>query len=396
MPSRLSLLSLPALLLAAAAWATVPAAPQLDAPAYILIDALTGKSLAEKAVDEPRRPASLAKMMTAYLAFEAIAAGRRQLDEPVRVSRRASEAGGYKMGFTAGEQVELELLLLAMIHRSGNDAAEAIAELLGGSSDQFVATMNRKAAQLGMEDTVFGNPSGRDEPGVVSTSTARDLARLAARTIADFPQLYRLYGIDDFEFGRARLPSRNRLLASLAGADGLKTGHTSAAGHCLAASMMRRDREGMRLIAVVLGAASADARDAAAGELFAYGYRNWQSVLLLAEPQPTLGQIRVWGGQADQVALRPDTSLPVKLLLPRDQAEQLSAQLELPEWLEAPLSAGDAAGRLIISAGAHTVLEIPAVASEAVAAGPWWKRASDYVRLHWVSPPQRTVAGVGK
>ena len=377
----------------AAVWlgsaAAVPTPPQLESAAYILIDALTGRSLAEAAADEPRRPASLAKMMTAYLAFEAIDSGQLALDAPVVVSARAAGVGGHTMRLRPGEEFTARQLLLAMIHRSGNDAAAALAERISGRGEFFVAAMNRKAAELGMDNTVFKNPSGL--PATGAASTARDLALLAARTIADFPDLYRLYGISDFEFAGQFRRSRNRLLGELDGADGLKTGHTFAAGHCLAASAMRRDREGMRLIAVVLGAPSESRRDADARALFAYGYRNWQSVLLLADPDPILGQIRVWGGQSDEVALRPDASLPIKLLLPRAEADDLEAQLELPEWLEAPLEAGAAAGSLIISAGGRRIVEIPAVATEPVAAGPWWKRASDYVRLHWISPPQRTA-----
>ena len=382
------LTSLLALLLAAPA-AAAPAPPEISAASYILIDALTGRTLAEAAADERRRPASLAKMMTAYLAFEAIASGKLALDAPVVVSAAAAGSGGHTMRLRPGEELAARDLLLAMIHRSGNDAAAAIAERVSGSSRLFVAAMNRKAAALGMDSTVFANPSGLPAPG--AESTARDLALLAARTISDFPDLYRLYGIPDFEFGGQFLRSRNPLLGRLAGADGIKTGHTYAAGHCLAASAMRADREGMRLIAVVLGAPTASQRDQDARRLIDYGYRNWQSVLLLAEPDPILGQIRVWGGQADQVALRPAASLPIKLLLERDEARQLTASLDLPDWLEAPLAEGQRAGSLVISAGRRQVMEIPAVATEPVAAGPWWKRASDYVRLHWISPPQRTA-----
>ena len=376
---------------AAALMATAAAveAPRLAAPSYILIDVLTGRSLAEMAADEPHRPASLAKMMTAYLAFEAIASGRLQLDAPVAISAAATATAGHNMQMRPGDEVALRDLLLAMIHRSGNDAAAAIAEAVAGSRESFVAAMNRKAAELGMKNTVFKNPSGLPAPG--ARSTARDLARLAERTIVDFPQLYGLYGIEDFEFAGQFMLSRNRLLGSVAGLDGLKTGHTFAAGYCLAASAMRSDREGMRLIAVLLGAASESQRNQEVRQLLEYGYRNWQSVLLLADPDPILGQIRVWGGQQDQVALRPQAKLPIKLLLPRPEAKKLSASLQLPDWLEAPLAEGQVAGSLIISAGSRQVMEIPAVASAAVAAGPWWKRASDFVRLHWISPPQRTA-----
>ncbi len=368
--------ALAALLLAASA----AAQPETTAKAHILIDALTGKVLAEKKADDERRPASLAKLMTAYLTFEAIRDGKLSEQDKVVISPAASKAGGHTLRLRPGTELTVRELLLAMIHRSGNDAAVALAERLSGQTRFFVDAMNQRATELGMQATEFRNPTGLPERG--AHSTARDLALLAMRLQQDFPQLYRLFAEGDFEIAGQFLGSRNPLLGQYKGADGLKTGHTYAAGFCLAGSAERSDRYGMRLFAVVLGAPTESQRNQDMRRLLDYGFGNYQSRELFQNTRAVIGEAKVWKGTVDRVDLKLDgAQLPLKLLLPRSQAESLTTELRVDEGLEAPMEAGSYAGLLVLYGDGKELKKIPVVTAETVAVGSWLKQATDTLRL---------------
>ncbi|MEO0972847.1 MAG: D-alanyl-D-alanine carboxypeptidase family protein, partial [Pseudomonadota bacterium] len=252
----------------------VPAAPQVDARSYILMDFRTGQVLAEREADKVLDPASLTKLMTSYLVFAELAGGRLSLEDEVQVSERAWRMGGSKMFIEVGERVRVEDLLRGVIIQSGNDASVALAEHIAGTEEAFATMMERQALALGLTSSRFRNSTGMPAPA--HKVSARDVAVLARRLIADFPQYYPLYSEREFRFGPIEQPQRNRnpLLGSLEGADGLKTGYTEAAGYCLAASA---ERDGQRLISVVMGTKSARARASASRALLNYGFRYYST-----------------------------------------------------------------------------------------------------------------------
>ncbi len=327
-----------------------------------------------------RGPASLAKLMTAYLVFEAIKDGKLNEQDSVVISPAAAQAGGHTLRLRPGSELTVRELLLAMIHRSGNDAAVALAERLSGQTRFFVDAMNQRADVLGMQSTEFRNPTGLPARG--AHSTARDLALLAMRLQEDFPQLYQLFAEGAVEVAGQFLSSRNPLLGQYNGADGLKTGHTYAAGYCLAGSAERNDRYGMRLFADVLGAPTESQRNQDMRRLLDYGFSNYQSRELFQNAKAVIGEAKVWKGTVDSVDLKLDgAQLPLKLILPRSQAESLTTELRVDEGLEAPMEAGSYAGLLVLYGDGKELKKIPVVTAEAVAAGNWLKKATDSLRL---------------
>ena len=351
----------------------IPAAPQLQATGYLLIDATNGEVLVEQNADQPLPPASLTKMMTAYIAEREIAEGRISFDDKVPVSIKAWKTGGSRMFIREGTEVRLEDLLRGIVIQSGNDASVAVAEYIAGSEDVFADVMNQTAVSLGMTNTQFKNSTGL--PQEEHYTTAKDLGILAARTIADFPETYAIYKEKNFTYNGIKQANRNSLLFRDPSVDGLKTGHTEEAGYCLVASA---ERDGFRLISVVMGTASEKAREQETTKLLQYGFRYFSGQTVFAEGQPLPESARkVWFGESEMVELAPTESLYVTLPLGRESAIQ--ATLDAPDTLDAPLEAGAIVGNVKIMLGERILAESPVAVAEAVPEGGFFKRMIDFV-----------------
>ena len=374
-------LGLTSLLLSGALHASplLPPAPDLAATAWLLIDSETGAVLAERDADLPLPPASLAKMLTSYIVSEEIESGRLTEQELVRISDNAWERGGAKtdgstMFLEPRSKVAVIDLMRGVIIQSGNDAAIALAEHIAGTEDQFADLMNRQAAALGMSSSLFHNSTGLPSEGMVST--ARDLALLARATIVDHPGHYGIYAEKYFTHNNIRQPNRNRLLWRDSSVDGLKTGHTEASGYCLVASAQRRD---MRLIAVVLGTDSDQARARETQKLLSYGFRNFETQRLYESGAVLKEQVKVWYGQQDVVNLVLDQA--VVLTFQRGSEKRLSAEVVVNSQLEAPLTKDQVLGSLRISLDGELLLERPLVADRAIDKGGLFKRLKDWLTL---------------
>jgi D-alanyl-D-alanine carboxypeptidase (penicillin-binding protein 5/6) len=351
----------------------IPAAPKLQASGYLLIDATNGEVLVEHNADQPLPPASLTKMMTAYIAEREIAEGRASFDDKVPVSVKAWKTGGSRMFIREGTEVRLEDLLRGIIIQSGNDASVAVAEYIAGSEDVFADVMNQTAASLGMTNTQFKNSTGLPQQG--HYMTAKDLGILAARTIKDFPDTYSIYQEKNFTYNGIKQANRNSLLFRDPSVDGLKTGHTEEAGYCLVASA---ERDGFRLISVVMGAASEKAREQETTKLMQYGFRYFsgQTVFKAGQPLPESSR-KVWFGNAESVELAPTESLYVTLPLGRESSIQ--ATLDAPDTLDAPLEEGAVVGTVKIMLGERVLAESPVAVAQAVPEGGLFKRVVDFV-----------------
>ena len=351
----------------------IPAAPQLQATGYLLIDATNGEVLVEQNADQPLPPASLTKMMTAYIAEREIAEGRISFDDKVPVSIKAWKTGGSRMFIREGTEVRLEDLLRGIVIQSGNDASVAVAEYIAGSEDVFADVMNQTAVSLGMTNTQFKNSTGLPQEG--HYTTAKDLGILAARTIADFPETYAIYKEKNFAYNGIKQANRNSLLFRDPSVDGLKTGHTEEAGYCLVASA---ERDGFRLISVVMGTASEKAREQETTKLLQYGFRYFSGQTVFAAGQPLPESARkVWFGESEMVELAPTEPLYVTLPLGRESAIQ--ATLDAPDTLDAPLEAGAIVGNVKIMLGERILAESPVAVAEAVPEGGFFKRMIDFV-----------------
>ena len=351
----------------------IPAAPQLQATGYLLIDATNGEVLVEQNADQPLPPASLTKMMTAYIAEREIAEGRISFDDKVPVSIKAWKTGGSRMFIREGTEVRLEDLLRGIVIQSGNDASVAVAEYIAGSEDVFADVMNQTAVSLGMTNTQFKNSTGLPQEG--HYTTAKDLGILAARTIADFPETYAIYKEKNFTYNGIKQANRNSLLFRDPSVDGLKTGHTEEAGYCLVASA---ERDGFRLISVVMGTASEKAREQETTKLLQYGFRYFSGQTVFAARQPLPESARkVWFGESEMVELAPTEPLYVTLPLGRESAIQ--ATLDAPDTLDAPLEAGAIVGNVKIMLGERILAESPVAVAEAVPEGGFFKRMIDFV-----------------
>lgn len=361
------------LILGLAEGATPP--PELPVRSHILIEAESGEVLAEREADQPLPPASLTKIMAAYLVFGELAAGRLRLEEPVTISEKAWRRPGSRMFVEVGRQVPLGQLLKGMIVQSGNDATIALAEHLAGSEEGFVARMNREAERLGMANTRFVTADGLPAEGHVST--ARDLARLARAVILTYPDYYRWYSEREFEYAGIRQHNRNLLLWRDPSVDGMKTGHTQEAGYCLVASAKR---EGMRLISVVLGSESERARADQSQALLQWGFRHFEAVELYPAGAE-LARVPLWKGAGDEAVVGVDER--VYLVLPRGAAAALSAELTLAGPLVAPLRARQPVGRLLVRWEGRLVAERPAVLLEDAASGGFFRRVRHGLALWW-------------
>ncbi len=317
-----------------------PAAPALGANSYILMDFHSGSVLVENNPDLPVEPASITKVMTSYVVFTELAEGNIKLDDVVNVSEKAWRTGGSRMFIEPGMEVTLEQLIKGMVIQSGNDASVALAEHLAGTEEAFAGLMNHYAVQLGMENSNFTNATGL--PHEDHYTTARDVAILSAALIRDFPDLYQWYSEKEYSFNNIRQHNRNNLLWRDPAVDGLKTGHTQAAGYCLAASAKR---DGMRLISVVLGSGSESSRVSESQSLLNYGFRFFETVQLYKAGQE-LAQGRVWKGEQEQIRLGIRDELFITI--PRGRYEELDAQVEMRPELIAPIVEGEQVGQISI------------------------------------------------
>ncbi|BAU46757.1 D-alanyl-D-alanine carboxypeptidase [Sulfurifustis variabilis] len=361
------------LTLLAPAHAALEKAPEVPARAWLLVDHHSGSVLAEHDADEPMPPASLTKLMTAYLVLEKLRAGEVSLRERVTVSDRAAGTPGANIFLRPGGTPILEDLLKSAIVRSANDATVALAEHVAGSESRFVELMNVRARSWGLAGTRFVNSTGLDAPGHVST--ARDLSRLAVAMIRDFPEHYEWFGLREISVNELKYYNNNALLWRDTTVDGLKTGFTHAAGWCLVGSARR---ENMRLIATVLGAPSEAARVDAAQRLLDYGFRNFETKLLYAADRPTT-EVRVWMGEQATLPLGVRQNLYVTL--PRGWYSRLRARLTIKEMLEAPVRQGQRIGVLALQLDDKVFAEYPLVALRDVGTGGWTTRAMDSLRL---------------
>ncbi len=346
-----------------------PAPPLLSANSYILVDFNSGHVLVESNPDMRVEPASITKVMTSYVVFAELANGKIQLTDTVSVSETAWRTEGSRMFIEPSMQPTIEQLIKGMVIQSGNDASVALAEHLGGTEEAFAGLMNHYAVQLGMTNSHFMNATGL--PHEDHYTTARDVAILSAALIADYPEYYHWYAEKEFSFNNIRQHNRNNLLWRDPAVDGLKTGHTEAAGYCLAASAKR---DGMRLISVVLGSGSETSRVNESQSLFNYGFRFFETIQLYKAGQE-LAQGKVWKGEGDQVRLGIHDELFVTI--PRGRYEDLDAQVEMKPELIAPIAEGEEVGQISIRLENTEVASRGLVALETIAEAGFFGRAWD-------------------
>jgi D-alanyl-D-alanine carboxypeptidase (penicillin-binding protein 5/6) len=348
---------------------------QTTFPYAILIDAGSGAVLYEKAADETTTPASTVKILTAELVFRELAEGRLKLDDEFTVSEHAwrdggARAGGSSMFLAVNSHVRVEDLIRGLVIDSGNDAAITLAEGVAGAEEAFVMRMNKRASELGLTKSSFGNPWGRAGPD--QKVTPRDMARLAGYVIKTYPDYYRYFGEKEFLWNKIKQPNRNPLLTMSIGVDGLKTGNIDdKSGFGIVASAQE---EGRRLILAGYGARTAKERADEARKLLQWGFRNFEEKDLFKAGE-TIGSAQVYGGAKGSVALAAEQD--VKALLQRGNSEKLSGKIIYEGPLVAPIEAGAKVGRVEIKRGGLVVLNLPLVAAESVEEGPLYKRAFD-------------------
>jgi len=369
------ILSIPLMTVAAEAITGNVPTPTLAAKAFVLRDANTGSLLAASNPDMPVEPASLTKVMTAYLTFEAVKQKRLALTQTLPVSQKAWKVEGSKMFIDTTMTVTVDELLHGLIIQSGNDAAITLAEGIAGSEELFATLMNKKAIALGMKNSHFVNSTGLPDP--THTTTARDLSILANALIRDFPQDYaRLYSQKSYTYNKITQPNRNRLLFLDPTVDGMKTGHTESAGYCLISSAKRND---FRLISVVLGTTSDNVRAAESQKLLNFGFQFYESKLIYAANKPITRQ-KVWKGTESEVDLTVAKS--VYLTLPQGEYANMKANIRIPKPLEAPLTAHQKVGSVDFSLGGKVVHSVPLVTVHAAEASNIFSRMIDQVRLY--------------
>ncbi|NND45778.1 MAG: D-alanyl-D-alanine carboxypeptidase [Xanthomonadales bacterium] len=350
-----------------------PAAPQLGASSYVLMDFHSGELLVEDDPDARVEPASITKLMTSYVVFQELASGNISLEDVVPVSEKAWRTIGSRMFLEPDMEVTVEDLIKGIIIQSGNDASVALAEFLAGTEEAFANVMNFYAEQLGMGNTHFVNATGL--PDENHYTTARDIALLSVALIRDFPEYYGWYAEKEFTFNNIRQHNRNNLLWRDPAVDGLKTGHTESAGYCLAASAKR---DGMRLVSVVMGSFSEQSRASESQSLLNYGFRFFETVQLYKADQ-MLATGRVWKGAADEVQMGLADDLFITI--PRGRYDDLEARLEVQPELKAPLDAGQQVGVIRIELGDQLVASRPLVTLGAVEPAGFFGRAMDGMRL---------------
>ncbi|HEX4387333.1 MAG TPA: D-alanyl-D-alanine carboxypeptidase family protein [Steroidobacteraceae bacterium] len=355
--------------------APIPEPPAVNARAYLLMDHYSGRILAQQHADERSEPASLTKLMTAYVVFKALEENRLKLTDMVTVSEHAWRAEGSRTFVQVGTQIPVDILLKGMIVQSGNDATIALAERVGGTEAAFAQMMNEYAKRLGLGNSHFENSDGLPAPN--HYMSARDIATLANALIGEFPQYYPLFSLREFMWNNIRQDNRNGLLGKDPSVDGLKTGHTDSAGYCLATSA---NRDGMRLVSVVLGAPSIRAREDASAALLSYGYTFFETVKVKSGKETVL-KPRVYKAETEFANVGVTSDLYATVARGQGAGLKTSARLT-SEPLLAPLAADQAVGELTVSdPGAQVVARAPLVALTPVASGGLWTRAVDTVAL---------------
>lgn len=352
-----------------------PSAPNIDASAYILMDAASGRLIAQKNPDQKVPPASLTKLMSMYIVSVALKTGQIRLDDKVRISTKAWKTPGSRMFVKANEEVPVRELLKGIVVASGNDATVALAEYIAGTEEAFVGIMNQQAQILGMKNSHFIDSTGL--PNKDHYSTARDMAKLTQAYIKNFPNDYNLYAEKWLTYNNIKQPNRNRLLWRYQYADGLKTGHTSEAGYCLVASAKK---DGMRLISVVLGAPSEQSRTEDSIRLLTYGFRFYETRKLYSADQ-SLVSPRVWQGQKTEIPFGIHEDLYVTV--PTGQFKRLQVQIAMNNPLKAPIKKGESYGTIHVLLNNQVIAEKALVALENDAKGNFWRRASDSIRYRF-------------
>jgi D-alanyl-D-alanine carboxypeptidase (penicillin-binding protein 5/6) len=351
----------------------VPAPPVIGATSYLMIDAQSGHELASLKPDIPVPPASLTKIMTSYVVFHALNEGQITLEDEVTISEKAWRMQGSRMFVEVGKRVRVKDLLLGVIVQSGNDASVALAEYVAGSESVFAEMMNQYAQELGMHSTNFVNATGW--PDDDHYSTARDLATLARAMIREFPDYYAWHSIKEFQWGDIKQPNRNRLLWRDESVDGLKTGHTEAAGYCLVSSA---ERDGMRVIAAVLGTASDKSRIDGSYALINYGFRFFETRLLYKAGEE-ITRARIWKSANEFSALSVLEDLYVTV--PRGRYDSLESIHNMPAILMAPVTAGQPLAEIKVSLDGNDVVHEQLHALEDNPSGSFWQRTVDSMKL---------------
>lgn len=356
----------------------MPPPPEIGAKGYVLFDLTTGQTLAEFNSKERLEPASLTKLMTAYMTFSALEGKQIKMDQQVPVSPYAWKAEGSRMFIEPNKPVTVEELLYGLIVQSGNDASRALAELLAGDENNFAALMNQQAKRLGLTGTNFRNATGLPDPQ--HYTTASDLALLAKRIIQDFPEYYTMYSTKEYTYNGIRQPNRNRLLWIDSSVDGMKTGHTESAGYCLVSSANRKLPNGVdrRLLSVVLGTTSDQARTQESLKLMNYGYQMFETVKLYSANQ-TISTSEVFKGQAKEAKLGVTKDLLINV--PRGMAKQLKATVEKKGTLIAPIPAGTELGSLKLTLNNETIGNVPLVALSNIEEAGLFGRLVDSAKL---------------
>ncbi len=349
----------------------VPSPPKLAAKSYVLIDFDSGRVLAEKDINKKIEPASITKLMTAYVVYKELEAGRLDMDELVTISKKSWRMKGSKMFLEVGKKVSVKLLLKGLIIQSGNDASVALAEHIAGNESTFADLMNQYAQTLGMHDTNFINSTGW--PDKKHVTSAKDIATLAKAIIKEFPEHYKWYAEKEFKFNGIKQYNRNKLLWRDKTVDGLKTGHTESAGYCLVASALRND---MRLISVVLGTRSEKARANVSQSLLSYGFRFYETNKLYGAGDE-INQARVWKGEKENVSLGLVEDMYVTTQ--RGQYKKLDAVIDVNKDIEAPVKKGQQLGMVRITLNDKEIISRPLVALNTIEEGNLWQKAKDYI-----------------
>ena len=355
----------------------VPNAPPVNASGYVLMDYNSGQILSSHQADMPLEPASLTKLMTMYVVDYELANNRLSTDEMVTISENAWRADGARMFIEVNTQVSVGDLVKGIIIQSGNDASIALAEHIAGSEGAFVAMMNQHAQRLGLKNSLFKNVTGVPTEGHLST--AQDLALLSRAIISDFPDNYALYSEKWFSYNGIKQPNRNRLLWRNEHVDGIKTGHTDAAGYCLVASAVKDD---MRLISVLLGSDDDAARTDSSNKLLTYGFRFFETHRLFGAYKP-LKQARVWMGSASQLAL--GTTDDIYVTIPQGHYDDLTATIRLDNNIRAPVSEGEQYGSIEVTLNGEHLVSKPLISLQSIEKGGVFRRFKDYVSMSFSS-----------
>ncbi|KMQ73721.1 D-alanyl-D-alanine carboxypeptidase [Marinobacter subterrani] len=354
----------------------IPSPPQIAGSSYVLMDPKSGRIIMDENSHERLPPASLTKMMTAYIVERELDEGRISMTDMVPISVNAWKTEGSRTFVREGTQVAVEDLFRGVIIQSGNDASVALAEFIAGSEQAFVDIMNQQAQLLGMKDTHFENATGLPAPN--HYSTAYDLAILARAIINDYPENYSIYSEKHFTFNDIRQPNRNSLLWRDSSVDGLKTGHTEQAGYCLVASAKRDDT---RFIAVVMGTSSTQARAQEIQKMLNYGFRYYDSERLFQAGQELI-EAKVWGGEANQISV--GLAEDVYVTIPRGSRDSLESTVDLDSVIKAPIKVGDELGRVKVSYNGDVLVDQPVLALTDVPEGGFFKRIWDAIKLFFI------------